>query len=158
MKNDKLLVRKIKDGIVIDHLHVGIGIKVLTLLGIDPNTNTVVVASGVESKKMGKKDIVKIENLWPDENILKLISLISPNATVNFIKDWKIVRKQKVELPQKVVGLVKCPNEKCVTNDEKEKKHLKTSFTLVDKKYLMCDYCEHMISLEEVTNYVRIYE
>lgn len=113
----ELVISKIKEGTVIDHITAGRALLVLKILGIDENTKeTVSLALNVPSQKMGKKDIVKVEGLFISEEKLNKIALIAPNATINLIKDYEISKKFKVKPPEIVKGILKCPNKMCISN------------------------------------------
>jgi len=157
MENRTLKVRKIKHGIVIDHISNGIGEKIMKLLKIDTTKYTTILATRLESKKLGVKDILKIEGFTPNEKQLNVIFLLSPKATINFIENWNVVKKIKARPPKRIVGLLSCPNAKCITNDEREKKHLTSTFELVEgnrSKFLRCRYCGYLLDFNEVPKYV----
>ncbi|WP_290598006.1 MULTISPECIES: aspartate carbamoyltransferase regulatory subunit [unclassified Archaeoglobus] len=117
----ELVVSKIREGTVIDHINAGKALLVLKILGIDAGTNlTVSMAMNVPSSKMGKKDILKVEGMYISEEKLNKIALISPNATINLVRDYEIERKFKVRPPEVVEGVLKCPNLMCVSNAERE--------------------------------------
>lgn len=103
-----MLVNSIEKGIVIDHITAGLGAKILEFLDVDLSENTVAFIMNASSGKHGKKDIVKIQNVT-DVN-LDVLGLIEPNATVNIIENGKIVRKINLNLPEKVVNVIKCKN------------------------------------------------
>uniref|UniRef100_A0A7C3YD84 Aspartate carbamoyltransferase regulatory chain n=1 Tax=Geoglobus ahangari TaxID=113653 RepID=A0A7C3YD84_9EURY len=116
-----LTISKIKDGTVIDHIPAGKALEVLKILGIKSGSRErVSMAMNVESKKMGKKDIVKVEGKYIGDDELNRIALIAPNATINIIKDYEILRKFKVEIPKFVEGILRCPNRNCISNDKRE--------------------------------------
>lgn len=144
----ELVISKIKDGTVIDHINAGKALLVLKILGIDAGTDlTVSMAMNVPSNKMGKKDILKVEGMYISEEELNKIALISPNATINLIKDYEIERKFKVKLPEVVEGVLKCPNPMCISNAEKEP--VKSVFYVkLDKNEVSarCHYCGRKIS------------
>ncbi len=145
---ERLTISKIKEGTVIDHINSGKALLVLKILGIDKNSKeTVSMAMNVESKKMGKKDIVKVEGKFINEDQLNRIALIAPSATINIIKNYEIKRKFKVKIPKKVEGILKCPNKNCITNTEREP--VKTSFSIykVDNEiFAKCLYCGKKLS------------
>ncbi|MCI2414380.1 MAG: aspartate carbamoyltransferase regulatory subunit [Candidatus Aramenus sp.] len=145
-----LIVSKIRDGTVIDHIPAGRALAVLKVLGIRGSEGTrVALVMNVESKKMGRKDIVKIENREIQEKEAELITLIAPNATINIIKEYEVVGKRKLGVPEKVSGLLKCPNPSCITNNDVEA----TSTFITARKSpitLRCAYCETEIGEEEV--------
>ncbi len=147
---EELRVKKIKDGTVIDHIKAGKGKKVLDILGVENGfPNVTALLMNVSSKRVGKKDIVKIENKALGKEEVDKIALIAPNATWNVIKDFKVTKKSKIELPDTLEGILKCPNPKCVTNmNEPVKSRFK-----VEKKEpvkLRCVYCERLFGLEDL--------
>jgi len=153
IKNSELIVRKIKNGTVIDHISAGNAINVLRILGLKGSENlTIAVVMNVKSRKLGKKDIVKIENreLTPEE--VNIIALIAPHATINIIKDYKVVAKHKVKVPEKIVGFIKCINPNCITRQSREP--VTSVFTIVSREPLIlkCEYCGRYITSEEVVN------
>lgn len=150
---EELKVSKIKNGTVIDHIRAGMAPTVLRILGIDQGfRDSVIVAMNVKSEKLGSKDIVKVENQVIKEEELKKISIVSPQATVNIIKDFAIAEKRQVELPQELVGIVKCPNRNCITNSSERV----PSHFIVESKdplELRCHYCEELVEENEVEVY-----
>ena len=132
-------VSKIKEGIVIDHIKAGQGYKIFQQLGLDKINDIVVLMRNVPSEKMGVKDLIKIET--PLEINFDILGLIDPDVSVNYIKDGKLFKKLKLTLPKSVVGILKCPNPRCITNTEKI---ANVRFDLVDKKNKLyaCEYCE----------------
>ena len=132
-------VSKIKEGIVRDHIKAGQGYKIIQQLGLDKINDVVVLMRNVPSEKMGVKDLIKIET--PLEINFDILGLIDPDVSVNYIKDGKLFKKVKLTLPKSVVGILKCPNPRCITNTEKI---ANVRFDLVDKKNKLyaCEYCE----------------
>ena len=150
----ELVVSKIKDGTVIDHINAGRAPLVLKILGIDVGTDlTVSMAMNVSSSKMGKKDIVKVEGMYISEEKLSKIALISPNATINLIKNYEIERKFKVNPPEVVEEVLKCPNPMCVSNAEREPVrsifYVKIEENEVSAR---CHYCGRKI--KDLANYI----
>ncbi|MFX1253708.1 MAG: aspartate carbamoyltransferase regulatory subunit [Promethearchaeota archaeon] len=144
----ELLIRAIGNGTVIDHISAGQGILVLQILGIAELTHiddVVSLVMNVDSRsRNGKKDIVKVSNKFLNKEEVDKISLIAPYATINEIKDWKVARKYRVSLPDKIERILKCPNPKCVTN---YKEPVFTEFLVENKDpiILRCLYCERLI-------------
>jgi aspartate carbamoyltransferase regulatory subunit len=137
----KLKITPIKDGTVIDHITPGYAVKVLHILRIPESTSSVVsVAMNVKSK-MGKKDIVKVENRELDTREVDKIALIAPKATINIIRGYDVVEKHKVHLPDEIIGIVKCSNPTCISN---AREPVKSRFLLVsdDPPLIKCYYCE----------------
>ncbi|MCL2355971.1 MAG: aspartate carbamoyltransferase regulatory subunit [Defluviitaleaceae bacterium] len=130
-------ITSISNGIIIDHIRAGSGLKVLDYLNIDTERGSVAVVMNVRSSKHGKKDIIKLENY---ENVdVNVLGLVDHNATVIYIKDEKIVKKIKLTLPEKVTNVLKCKNPRCITSSET----VPHVFHLADKagKY-RCEYCD----------------
>jgi len=142
MKKKELKIPLIKDGTVIDHITAGQAVKVLHILGIPEKTldSIVSVVMNVKSK-IGKKDIVKVENreLKPEE--VNKIALIAPKATINIIRDYEVAKKYKVDLPEEIVGIVRCPNPNCISNT---KEPVESRFRVISKDpiRIKCYYCE----------------
>lgn len=137
-------VSKIKKGIVIDHIEHGHGYKMFKQLKLDEIDDVVVLLRNIPSNKLIRKDLIKIEtDLKLDFNIL---GLIDPNVTVNIIENGELKDKIKLTLPQKVKGILKCKNPRCITNFEKVKD---IEFILVDKnrRTYKCEYCDTSTSL-----------
>lgn len=137
-------VSKLMEGIVIDHIRAGQGYKMFQQLGLDKLKDVVVLMRNVDSRKLGKKDLIKIEtNLDLDFDVL---GLIDPNVTITYVKDGKQVGKRKLETPKEVCGILRCKNPRCITNQEHvEKVH----FRLVNEEKLQyaCEYCDAHTSL-----------
>ncbi len=141
-----LRVMRIKNGVVIDHITAGKSPEVLNVLGIDEDfTDTVTIAMNVPSSIYGKKDIVKVENRDLNASELNQIALIAPNATINNIVEYKVVRKETVRLPETIVGSIRCSNPKCITNKEREP--VQSVFMVKQAKplVLICKYCERSL-------------
>jgi len=139
-------VNSIENGIVIDHIRAGSGLKLLSHLGIDTRTDTVALIMNAQSSKHGRKDIIKIENLTDVD--LTALGLLDCGATVNFIEDGKLVRKIKLSLPERVVGVIRCKNPRCVTSVEPAIPHV---FLLVDPETeeYRCEYCDESVRANE---------
>ncbi len=141
-----LKVDIIEHGTVVDHIKAGMGRKVLDILGIDENSgNRVALVMNVPSEKMGKKDILKVEGILISKEKTDAIALVSPRASVNLIKDGKVVEKKQAELPESLHGIGRCPNPNCITTQEKAKGR----FKLEGQKY-RCGYCERTFKPEEL--------
>jgi len=137
----ELKVTPIKDGTVIDHITPGHALKVLHVLNIPDTTSSVVsVLMNVNGKK-GKKDIVKIENRELDPKELDKIALIAPKATINIIREYDVVKKHTVELPNEVIGIAKCSNPTCISNAHEP---VQSRFQVITKDPLRikCYYCD----------------
>jgi aspartate carbamoyltransferase regulatory subunit len=145
---EELKVSKVKRGTVIDHIRAGMAPAVLKILGIDRGfSDVVVVAMNVKSNKLGSKDIVKVENQILDEEALKKISIIAPQATINLVKDFQIVEKHGVSLPQELRGILKCPNRNCITNSPEGVRSLFIC-EREDPVEFRCHYCEELVEAD----------
>ncbi|MCX8197747.1 MAG: aspartate carbamoyltransferase regulatory subunit [Candidatus Micrarchaeota archaeon] len=142
-----LTVQKIEEGTVIDHITAGAGTKVLQMLSSSyPISKMCALIINAPSRKLGKKDIVKIEGVFLEEKTVNKISLVAPQATVNIIRQGKVSGKQKVSLPPVLSGVVKCPNPKCITNLERAE----TCFLQMQDGQLRCKHCERVFKPSEL--------
>ena len=132
-------VDSIQNGIVIDHISAGSGMKLYELLKLDSLDATVAIIKNVSSRKMGKKDIIKIDADIPVD--IDVIGFVDPKATVNIIRGGKLVEKRTIGLPKCLHGVIKCKNPRCITSCEQE---LEQIFKLTDEKEKIyrCMYCE----------------
>ncbi len=132
-------IDSIKNGIVIDHIKAGQGMRIYDFLELDKLDCSVAIIKNASSSKMGKKDIIKIDsNLNVDLNAL---GYIDPNITINVIKDSVRVKKYHPELPDTITNIIRCKNPRCITSTEQELPHI---FKLIDreKDEYRCLYCE----------------
>ena len=137
----ELKIPLIKNGTVIDHITAGNAVKVLHILSIPKSSSSVVsVAMNVKSK-FGKKDIVKVENREIDPQEVDKIALIAPKATINIIRNYNVAKKHKVELPNEIIGIVRCSNPTCVSNANEP---VKSRFKVINKDppRIKCYFCE----------------
>lgn len=132
-------VDSVKNGIVIDHITAGLGMTVYNLLGLDSLDCPVAIIKNVSSRKMGKKDIIKVDGDIALD--LDILGYVDPGITVNFIKNSVLVDKRSIELPERLINVVKCKNPRCITTTEQELDHV---FKLTDreKRVYRCIYCE----------------
>ena len=134
-------VTALTNGTVIDHIPPGKGIVVYSLLGGAGNGGESVLLTNAKSARLGRKDMVKMEDVFVDEKSSDIISLIAPDATINTIRGGKLAEKHQVKMPKQVTGYLKCLNPNCVTNADREP--LKTSFSVTGNPLrLKCDYCD----------------
>lgn len=148
----QLLVRRIKDGTVIDHIESGKALLVLRTLNITGKEgNVITVALNVPSSKHNKKDIIKVENKFLEKNETNKLALIAPHATINIIKEYRLVEKRKIQLPDSIIGVFKCPNLKCVTNSDE---YIKPIINIIDKEkiVLRCRYCFRTLTINELVS------
>ncbi|MEN6396273.1 MAG: aspartate carbamoyltransferase regulatory subunit [Methanoregula sp.] len=151
-EGEGLLIRRIKNGTVIDHIDGGEALNVIKILGIvGSTTETLSIATNVPSRNMGKKDIVKISNRELSKEEVDRIALISPKATINIVRNFRVCEKQGVEIPVLIVGNVQCPNPGCITRTNEP---IKSRFeVLPDGKGLRCLYCDSVIT-KDLTSYI----
>lgn len=142
-----LEITSIKNGIVIDHIQAGIGVKIFNYLGLDTNNYSVALIINADSKKLGKKDIIKIENC--DKLDYTVLGLLSPTITICEVRDEQIINKVTPQLPNKVDNIIRCKNPSCITCTEEYVPH---SFILVDKENgrYRCEYCDEITKLSEL--------
>ncbi|MFQ6025539.1 MAG: aspartate carbamoyltransferase regulatory subunit [Nitrosopumilaceae archaeon] len=153
MSEHDLIVRRIRDGTVIDHLEAGKGLQVLNALGIDGSDgNVITIALNVPSAKISKKDIIKVENRYLKDDDTNKLALIAPKATVNIIKDYKLVEKRRVSLPNKIERIFRCSNPDCVSNSNED---IESIMDVVDKGGLIlrCKYCTRILNVNELKYY-----
>ncbi|WP_321281409.1 aspartate carbamoyltransferase regulatory subunit [Marinifilum fragile] len=136
----ELQVSAIENGTVIDHIPAEYLFQVINILGLDNCNNSVTFGNNLESKLLGKKAIIKIADKFFEDDEINKISLIAPHAKLNIIKNYQVVEKKIVESPDKVIGIAKCMNPKCITNVEA----VTTRFKVIEKTpiTLKCHYCE----------------
>ena len=136
-------IDSIKDGVVIDHITAGNAMRIYKLLGFDKLECSVAIIKNVSSKKMGKKDIIKVDSDIPLN--LEALGYIDPDVTIDVIREGKLVEKRRVDLPEKLHGVLTCKNPRCITSIEQELDHI---FVLTDPdtETYRCKYCEETYS------------
>ena len=147
MKN-QLKVDPIKSGTVIDHITAGKALQVADILNLKNPKNLMMIGVNLSSNKMGKKDIIKIENRVLTADEVNGIALISPNASLIIIEDFEVVKKQRISIPKHINKHIVCPNSNCVTNVE----NVTTRFELAKQNpvRVRCEYCEKEYNIEDV--------
>ncbi len=143
-----LQVAALKNGTVIDHIPSEKLFTVVSLLKLEEMDTNITIGFNLESKKLGKKGIIKVaDKFFSDEEISRL-SVVAPNVKLNIIRDYEVVEKKEVQMPDELRGIVKCANPKCITNNEP----MTTLFHVVDKNegILKCHYCEKELSKENI--------
>ena len=144
----ELQVAALENGTAIDHIPVNAVFKVVSLLKLQSINNRITIGNNFKSNKMGTKGIIKVADKFFREDELNRIALVAPNVNLNIIKNFDVVEKKKVVLPNEIFEIMKCNNPKCITNNEP----MKTRFHVIDKEKveLQCHYCELKIRKEEV--------
>ncbi|PIP54286.1 MAG: aspartate carbamoyltransferase regulatory subunit [Bacteroidetes bacterium CG23_combo_of_CG06-09_8_20_14_all_32_9] len=142
----ELKVSAIKEGTVIDHIPARSLFKVISILELQKMETQITIGYNFESKKLGQKGIIKISDKFLSQKDLNKIALFAPEAKINIIRNYKVIEKNVVQVPDSIEGIVKCMNPKCITNNE----DVKTKFTVIEKKNvtLKCKYCEKITDQE----------
>ena len=150
MEQSELMVRRIKEGTVIDHIDEGKGIQVLDALRIDGKDGSLItIALNVPSGKSKKKDIIKVENKFLKDDDTNKIAIIASKATINIIKNYKLIEKRRVSLPNEIDRIFRCSNPDCITNSAE---HIESVMDLIDKEtmILKCRYCARILDVNEI--------
>ena len=150
MEQSELMVRRIKEGTVIDHIDEGKGLQALNALRIDGKDGSLItIALNVPSGKFKKKDIIKVENKFLKDDDTNKIAVIAPKATINMIKDYKLVEKRRVSLPNEIDKIFRCSNPDCVTNSAE---HIESIMDVIDKEgtVLKCRYCSRILDVNRI--------
>ncbi len=137
----ELAVAALRDGTVIDHIPSSVLFKAVDLLGISGLDVSVTIGNNLDSKRLGRKGIIKVADTFFSDAELNRIALIAPSAVVNIIRDYEVVEKKPVALPDEIVGIVVCDNPKCVSRNQP----IPSRFEVIDREpvALRCHYCEH---------------
>lgn len=150
MEQSDLLVRRIKDGTVIDHINEGKGLSVLEALEIDGSRgNVITIALNMPSGKLKKKDMIKVEGRFLEDDDTNKLAVIAPASTVNIIKDYKLVEKRRVSLPNQIEQIFRCSNPDCITNSQE---HIESTMEVIDKDNLVlkCRYCGRILDVNDL--------
>ena len=149
MKKKELVVSAIKNGTVIDHIPADKLFQVVKILDLDHSDSQVLFGTNLSSQKLGKKAIIKIQDKFFETNEINKIALVCPSATLTIIKDYEVVEKRLVTIPNEFEGIVKCFNPKCITNHE----HVTPKFKVLDSKEikLQCKYCQKITKEETIS-------
>jgi aspartate carbamoyltransferase regulatory subunit len=140
-------VAKLKEGSVLDHLRGGTALRCLRVLRLPPDA-TVMIGINLSSKRLGRKDIIKVERYELSESEAAKVALISPDATLSFIRDYKVVGKHDLHPPAVFRGLLRCPNPACIVHTER----VRGAFAVEQRDPLVvrCEYCERSISGDQL--------
>ena len=149
MGRKELVVSALENGTVLDHIPAKNVYKALDILNLKGIESQITIGINLASKVHGEKGIIKIADKFFEDEELNKLALIAPNATVNIIKDFKVVEKKKLEMPKEVVGIAKCINPKCVTNHQP----ITTRFATVERDNeikLLCHFCEKITTTKYI--------
>lgn len=143
----ELAVAALCNGTVIDHIPAEVLFKAVKILGIEKLTTNVTIGNNLSSHRLGSKGIIKVADVEFDDDVLNRIALIAPSANINIIRDFKVVKKFPIVLPDEIIGIVRCGNPKCITNNEP----MRTRFHVVDRTdtAIRCHYCGHTVKSGE---------
>ncbi len=144
--NDKLLVEAIANGTVIDHIAPGQAMNILRLFNFIGKHNQITVGFNLKSGEMGAKDIIKIADVTFSPSETEQLAILAPDATINSIKDYKVVDKYKLRLPNEIKGAFECPNSNCITHVEKGAPARFSIFKEEGKVMMRCHYCERVFA------------
>ena len=150
MQESDLMVRRIKEGTVIDHIDEGKGLQVLAALQINGKDGSLItIALNVPSGKFKKKDIIKVENKFLADDDTNKLAVIAPKATINIIKNYKLVEKRRVALPNEIDRIFRCSNPDCITNSQE---HIESIMDVIDKegRVLKCRYCGRVLDVNRL--------
>ena len=144
----ELEVSAIKNGTVIDHIPANVTFKIVQILDLYNHPGAITIGTNLDSISLGKKGIIKIADRYLTDEEIGRLSVVSPDVTLNIIKDYQIVEKKYVKYPKQIIGVVKCTNPKCVTNHQP----IPTKREVFDmnQKSLRCIYCERVMQYGEI--------
>lgn len=144
----ELVVPRIENGTVIDHIPTTALYQVIRILGLEHYPDEVLIGNNLNSQKYGRKGIIKIKNKLFTKDELNKISLVAPFATIISIRNYEVLEKIQAEIPDHIDNIIKCMNPKCITNFEQ----IPTQFDVVDKENLKlkCHYCEKLTTKDTI--------
>ncbi len=144
----ELKISAIKEGTVIDHISPENTFKVAEFLDLKKRKDLVMIGANLFSQKLDRKGVIKIGNNTPTKREMNKIALIAPEANLNIIKDYNVVRKEKIKIPEVIEEIIDCPNPNCITNAEK----CRTRFYVLTMKplKLRCHYCERVMESSDI--------
>jgi len=145
----ELAVAALRNGTVIDHIPSGVLFKCVKILGIEGINTQLTIGNNLASSRMGAKGIIKVADIEFSDDTLSRIALLAPDARVNVIRDYQVVDKRPVVLPDTIVGIVRCDNPKCITNNEP----MTTRFTVIGpgRTSIRCHYCGRAVDNDKAT-------
>jgi len=148
MKDKQLSVSAINEGTVIDHVPASALFKVVSILNLEKLDTMITIGNSLGSDKLGKKGIIKLSKVFFADADINKIALVAPCAKLNIIREYEVVEKRVVEIPDEIIGIAKCVNPKCITNNE----DVTTRFEVVSKSEvkLKCHYCEKITNRKNI--------
>ncbi|MCE4625807.1 MAG: aspartate carbamoyltransferase regulatory subunit [Desulfurococcales archaeon] len=146
-----LVVSRIRRGTVIDHIPAGRALSVLRILGLTGREGyRIAIVMNVESRRLGRKDIVKIEDVFVDQEMARRIALIAPQATLNVVENYEVVEKRKLQPPEEIVGILRCTNPTCITRKPREPIRSRFRRLPGGKLRYQCVYCGTILEEEDI--------
>lgn len=150
MNKNEIIVNAIKNGTVIDHIPADKTYEVASLLQLHKLSESVTIGQNFQSKKLGKKGIIKVEDHYFSDEEISRLSVVAPNVVLSIIRDYEVAEKKRVILPSELVGIVRCNNPKCITNNEP----MPTRFHVLERASghhcVVCHYCEKEQEIQNV--------
>lgn len=148
MQKEEMMVAAIQNGTVLDHIPPKRLFKVASMLGLDAIDESVTIGNNLKSARCGLKGVIKVSNRFFSVEELGRIALLAPSIHLNVIKEYEVVEKRTIELPDEVHGLIRCPNPKCITNNEP----MSSRFKVEDKKQELftCHYCRRKLKQDQL--------
>lgn len=142
------MVAALENGTVIDHIPPEHLFEVVSILGLENAKNSITIGYNLTSKKLGKKGIIKVADRYFHKEEIDRIALLAPNVVLSMIRNYAVCEKIYVELPNELIDIARCPNPKCITNNEP----MKTHFKVVNKEdgIVKCMYCERVVEKESL--------
>lgn len=145
----ELKVSAIKNGTVLDHIPADQLFKVISILGLKNCQNQITFGMNLDSKLLGKKGIIKVADRFFEETEINKVALVAPEAKINIIKDFEVIEKKVLRVPDEIIGIVKCANPKCITNHQPITTRFRTTYEDSNLK-LHCHYCEKNTSSDNL--------
>ena len=145
----ELKVSAIKNGTVLDHIPADQLFKVISILGLKDCQNQITFGMNLDSKLLGKKGIIKVADRFFEETEINKVALVAPEAKINIIKDFEVIEKKVLRVPDEIIGIVKCANPKCITNHQPITTRFRTTYE-DSKLKLHCHYCEKNTSSDNL--------
>ncbi len=145
----EMIVSALKNGTVIDHIPSSKLFEIVDILRLSEFAQQITIGNNLSSKKLGSKGIIKISDHFFDKNELGKIAIIAPKANISIIRNYEVVEKFELLLPDEISGIIRCSNPKCITNNERD---MATRFDVIDKEKLIvrCHYCEKVMNKEDI--------
>ena len=150
-QDHKLLVEAIKCGTVIDHIPANVGFKLLSFFRLTETDSRITIGLNLPSNNMGRKDLIKLEDTVLTPELANQLGFYAPKATINIIEDYQVVKKLPINLPERIEGVIVCPNGNCISHNEP----VESSFTvksIAQEIVLICKYCEKEFDHHAIIN------